>query len=109
MIRRSILALLLSLSILAGCSALGLAGGATSLLAGGGGPSVDAELTIGDKKQAVNTQVGDDLEQQATVINNVKEVDHLLILIAVIGWLLPGPHEIWRGLTSLLPWRRSKR
>ena len=99
---------LFSVMILSGCSTLGMAS-AASALTGGGGPSVDAEMTVGDKNQTVDTDFGKKQNQQAEVINNTDETDHILVLIAVIGWLLPGPHEIWRGLTNLLPWRRRNK
>ena len=106
---RLILPFLVCIYVMTGCTTLGMAKGATSLLTGGDTPSVDAELTVGDKTQEVHTDFGKRQNQQATVIHNVEEADKFLIMVAVIGWLAPGPQEIWRGFLSLFPWTRRKR
>lgn len=93
--------------LLQGCGTLGAAGTVASL-AGGGGPSLDVDATLGDKTQTVD--VGKKNTQEAeSIVNNVQEIDPLLLMVAVLGWLLPGPGEIWRGLTNLLPWVRRKK
>ena len=66
----------------------------------GGGPSLDVETTLGDKRQ--EAQVGD----RAEVINNKQEVPMEFMLLMVLGWLLPSPSEIWRGFVNVLPWKR---
>lgn len=104
---KHIYCILLALLVLAGCSTLGPMS-AVSALTGGGGPSLDVEATLGDKTQTVD--VGKKNTQEAeSIVNNVQEIDPLLLMVAVLGWLLPGPGEIWRGLTNLLPWVRRKK
>lgn len=63
-------------------------------------PSLAVEATLGDKQEEVNTQVGDKNNQQAEVINNTSSYDPLMLLLLILGWVLPSPNEMWRGMTS---------
>lgn len=91
---------------LASCSA----GGALSLLTGGG-PNVAANTQVG----ATNNQ-GVTLNRDAprlTLDKNAKvesvnqsttnntEIDPLLLFLLVLGWLLPSPQEMGRGIINL--------
>lgn len=80
-----------AIMFLCSCSAMDLVSG----LAGGGGPSLDAELTVGDKNQEV--QVGDTAES----ITNIQEIPLEFMLLMVLGWLLPSPQEIWHGILNM--------
>ena len=61
---------------------------------------IGVEAVAGDKKEEVNTQVGDKNNQQAEVINNTSSYDPLMLLLLILGWVLPSPSEMWRGLTN---------
>ena len=65
------------------------------------GLSVDAELTVGDKNQAVNTEVGTSNQQADTIVNNITESANLgWIVFGMLGWLAPSPQELrkmWRN------------
>jgi hypothetical protein len=103
----------LVLSFILGCSALGGAGLVSSALSGGGGPSLEVDATLGDKEEVIHTEVGtkvDNKKQEATVINNtVEEFDPTVLLvlvgIAILGWVLPTPTELWKKL----PFGRRKK
>ena len=72
--------------------------------------AVETEIVAGDKEEAVNTQIGttSNSTQAAEVINNktINETDPFLLIMLVLGWILPSPMEIWKGLTGVL--RRNK-
>ena len=109
------LLLLLALMLMAGCSGTPL-----SLLTGGG-PNVAANTQLGETNQQVlgtsettkvdvkdvqgTVQVSNDKNEVSTdsgsVIINKTEVDPLLLLLLVLGWLLPSPQEIARGFINL--------
>jgi hypothetical protein len=108
------LALILAISTILGCSAIGALKGATSMLGGGNGPSLEVETTIGDKEEIIHTEVGtkvDQKQQQATVINNTTEefdptILIVLVLFSTLGWVLPQPSAMWNGITKL--WGNKK-
>lgn len=104
--RRGLIVLLLV--FVTGCSTLGVGKAVVGALGGGSGPSLDVETTLGDKTQEVNTEIGDDIQQEAHVINNVRELDPFLLLLAIAGWLAPTPGQCWRYLTSYLRASRKK-
>lgn len=91
----------------------------TGFLTGmGGGPSVNAELVVGDKEQVVGSNVEVKAESVEKVIGNsdnstavasAKEVQInnnafpmwamglLIVLAGLVGWLAPRPH-VWKRL-----------
>ena len=94
------------MAILLGCSAVG-AGIAKSMLGGGDAPSLDAEVTVGKKQEEVNVDVGKKVnnDQTAEVIyNQTEEFDPILLvifmIIAIAGWVLPTPMDMWRKRAS---------
>lgn len=109
------LLLLLALMLMAGCSGTPL-----SLLTGGG-PNVAANTQLGETNQQVlgtsettkvdvkdvqgTVQVSNDKNEVSTesgsVIVNKTEIDPLLLILLVLGWLLPSPQEIARGFINL--------
>ena len=100
------------LSLLTGCL-----GSPLSLLTGGG-PNVAANTQIGKtNQQGINvtyTAPSDTVPQirpegPVDTINqttNNTEIDPLLLLLLVLGWLAPSPAEIGRGIASLF--RKNK-
>ena len=66
---------------------------------------VEVEAIIGDKKEEVNTQVGNTNNQKAEVINNTSTYDPMILLLLIMGWVLPTPQGMWKGLISF---RRKK-
>ena len=89
-------------------------GGALSLLTGGG-PNVAANTQIGkENNQGVNTSIDrsvrpvlrpegpvENIQQDNSTTNNT-EIDPLLLILLVLGWLAPSPQEIGRGLSRWL-------
>lgn len=95
--------------LLAGCSSLPL-----GFLSGGGGPNVAANTQIGkENRQAfASFERGDvvrkDIEAgqvEAVTINN-EEIPPWVLLVALLGWLLPSPSEMGRGIYRLLKGER---
>lgn len=71
---------------------------------------IDAEVTVGKKQEEVNTEVGrsvSNTNQAASEIeNNINNVPFLFLILLVLGWLLPSPNEMWKGLKGMvLFWR----
>jgi hypothetical protein len=100
--------LLVALLALSGCG-----GGPLSLLTGGG-PNVAANVQAGKEntQQAVavqqKTEAGRDVIQQTSpvVAENIQEVTIQqtplwMLILLILGWLLPSPNEIARGIRGL--------
>lgn len=80
----------------------------------GGGPNVAANTQIGKENyQGVNTSIDrsvrpvlrpegpvDTVQQDNSTTNNT-EIDPLLLILLVLGWLAPSPNEIARGIRNL--------
>jgi hypothetical protein len=81
---------------------------------------IDAELTVGDKSEEINTQlgnkeivtnnaeqVGDRVEKQ---INITENIPLWLVLLLILGWIMPTPTNIWRGFVKgfKLLWLRKE-
>ncbi len=101
-----VVALILLIS-LAGC------GGPLSLLTGGG-PNVAANVQAGKEnvQQAVVKQerieAGRDVVQQTSPVMadrvdevNIQQTPVWMILLLILGWLLPSPNEIARGIRGI--------
>jgi len=100
--------LLVALLALSGCGK-----GPLSLLTGGG-PNVAANVQAGKEntQQAVavqqKTEAGRDVIQQTSpvVAENIQEVTIQqtplwMLILLILGWLLPSPNEIARGIRGL--------
>jgi len=101
--------LLLVLMLTVSCSK-----GPLSLLTGGG-PNVAANTQIGrENNQGVTTNIDrsirpqlrpegpvENLTQDNSTTNNT-EIDPLLLLLLIAGWLAPSPQEIGRGIGQWL-------
>jgi hypothetical protein len=100
--------LLVALLALSGCG-----GGPLSLLTGGG-PNVAAQTQIGKEntQQAVavqqKTEAGRDIIQKTNPVEaeNIEEVTIQqtplwMLILLILGWLLPSPNEIARGIRGL--------
>ena len=104
-----LLTLLLALS---SCSALDLASG---LVGSNDGVQVDVDSQIGreNTRQAVvgstQNEVEGDQTNSKVVVEGAKEVtlnespSVWFIILLVLGWLLPSPNEMARGIRGLLP------
>jgi uncharacterized protein YceK len=103
----------LSISILAGCSAL------SALIPGmGGGTNVAANTQIGKENNQTGVQVGDVKENkvEAQEIGKLSQADTAIeaanvtinslppwvLLLIILGWVLPSPMEIYRGLINAI-------
>jgi hypothetical protein len=85
--------LLLSVLSLASCTPLDFA---KNLLGGGSGPSLELDATLGDKHEEV--QVGDKVTADTVQITN--ELDYVLLVVAILGWVMPTPGQLWSKGTS---------
>jgi hypothetical protein len=101
--------LILILLSLSSCST----SGALSLLTGGG-PNVAANTQIGkENNQGINVDVDRSVRpvlrpegpvenvNQDNSTTNISEIDPLLLLLLIVGWLAPSPNEIGRGILKL--------
>lgn len=84
-------------------------------MGGGGGTNVAANTQIGKENyQGINTSVDNSVRpvlrpegpvetivQDNSTTKNT-EVDPLLLLLLILGWLAPSPQEIGRGVLKLL-------
>ena len=80
----------------------------------GGGPNVAANTQLGQENyQGVTTSVDrsvrpvlrpegpvENIQQDNSTTNNT-EIDPLLLILLVLGWLAPSPNEIARGIRDL--------
>ena len=108
----TLLTLVFLLSSCSGISPLGLLTG--------GGPNVAANTQVGKENyQGVTTNIDksvrpvakpsapvDTIDQSNNTTNNT-EIDPLLLLLLVLGWLAPSPSEIGRGIASLFKRRKT--
>lgn len=103
----------LSISLLAGCSAL------SALIPGmGGGTNVAANTQIGKENNQTGVQVGEVKENkvEAHQIGKLSQADTAIeaanvtinslppwvLLLIILGWVLPSPMEIYRGLINAI-------
>lgn len=95
---------LVLLVLLSGCS------GAASLLTGGG-PNVAANTQIGKENNqnlGYTTYIKPDTKVEGSVetvdqsTTNNTEIDPLLLILLILGWLAPSPQEIGRGISQWL-------
>lgn len=81
---------------------------------------INAELTVGDKREEINTQlgnkeiitnnaehVGDRVGEQ---INITENIPLWLVLLLILGWMMPTPSNIWKALVKgfKLVWLRKE-
>ena len=77
------------------------------------GLSVDTEIVVGDKEEEINTEVVGNKEithnTADTIANTYQTMNEQapwwVMILLILGWLLPMPSQMWRGLVSLLPWK----
>jgi hypothetical protein len=92
--------------------------GLTSLIPTGG-TNVAANTQVGQENyQGVTTNVDRSVKpvlrpegpvenvQQDNSVTNISELDPLLLILLVLGWLAPSPSEIGRGILKLFRRRR---
>jgi hypothetical protein len=70
------------------------------------GIEADAEVTIGKKEEAINTdvQVGSNTTQEAQTITNTDSGPDgwiILLLVLLAGWAIPSPDVMFRGIRNL--------
>ena len=104
---------LLLVFLLSGCTALkGIMTGANLLAPASNGISVDAELTVGDKQEEINTEIGRNttsMEYSAEEVSNqITNISPMFLFLLILGWLLPSPNEIWKGLKGMVLFWRQK-
>ena len=107
---------LLLVALLLSLSSCGL----SSLIPIGGGPNVAANTQLGQENyQGVTTNVDSSVRpvlrpegpvetvQQDNSTTNNTEIDPLLLILLVLGWLAPSPNEIARGIRNLFTRKRD--
>lgn len=84
-------AVLLAL-FLTGCSTLGMLKP--------GGPAVNANAQIGaeNTQQVVASQENTEISAASVVQNEIQDIPPWVMLLLILGWVLPSPSEIWKGL-----------
>lgn len=104
---RNIIAVLLITVLASGCNPFSAIWGAVKP---SGGVDVDAELTVGDKNEEVNTDVAGEktVNTAENITYNVHEENKgpsvWWVAFAFSGWLLwfvKSPQEIWRRLREV--------
>lgn len=111
---KTLLAPLSLILLLSGCL-----GSPLSLLSGGG-PNVAANVQAGAENNQTGAQVGDIIKAE-TVNSGVspsgsvgsfnisnQDIPMWVILLLILGWVLPSPQEIWRGLLKTITLGRYK-
>lgn len=104
--------------VLTGCSGMQVLDTAKSLVTGksdGKSLEVQTELTVGDKAEDNDNeyQLGDknDQRQEAGSISNVitnHNIDKLMLLLLILGWVLPTPMSMLKWIGSKIPWVGGK-
>ena len=71
---------------------------------------INAELTVGDKQEDINTKVGETntIQEAEEITNYVDNIPPMVLFMLVLGWLLPSPSEMWKGLINLFTFGRRK-
>lgn len=103
---RTLSILLIATLLLSSCSKL------PSLIPLGGGTNVAANTQIGKENSqnvGVNTTIRPVIRPEGDVgevnqdnsTTKITEIDPLLLLLLILGWLAPSPNEIGRGIRSL--------
>lgn len=79
--------------LLQGCSAL-------DLLPFGGGTNVNANAQMGaeNTQQIVANQSTEEINAQSVVQNTIQDIPPWVMILLILGWLLPSPQEIFKGL-----------
>ena len=114
MVKIRILLIILLTTLISSCSQI------PSFLLGGGGPNVAANTQVGrENYQGVTTSIDNsnrpvlqpegpvDTVQQDNSTTNNTEIDPLMLILLVLGWLAPSPNEIARGIKSLFVRKRD--
>lgn len=100
--KKYMLILAFLLATVSGCSSLGSLGLAAVSGAASGG--IDTELVVGTKEEAINThlEIGTSANRyEAQSIGVIEQIPPLFMLLLILGWLMPSPHEIWRGICNV--------
>jgi hypothetical protein len=85
--------LICTVLLLQGCSAL-------DLLPFGGGPTVNSNAQVGaeNTQQIVANQSTEEINAQSVVQNTIQDIPPWVMILLILGWLLPSPQEIFKGL-----------
>lgn len=83
---------------LTGCSAL------SALSPLSGGPQVNANVQAGKEntQQVVANQEQTEITAESVVQNTIQDIPPWVMLLLILGWLLPSPQEIWKGIVDFI-------
>lgn len=120
---------LMCILLLTGCQALGLIS-ALSPASGGieasaqVGEEANQQVIVGDQVkteidvEAETANVSHVRQDQATesnietlqsyVVNNVAAAPMFIWILMILGWILPSPNEMWKGLLNFIKVARNK-
>lgn len=76
-------------------------------------PTIDAELVVGDKDEAIVDQLGDNITIQTDDVkgginNYTNNAPVWLVIIAVLGWMSPDPARCFSWLSKLFKKKKNK-
>lgn len=101
---------LLLYALLTGCAALGATSVLTDALSPSDGVSVEAQVgkentkqIVGQQNETTNDVAGD--QNTITVMN--QDIPFSFLVLLVVGWILPTPTGIWRGITNMIKRKRG--
>lgn len=104
--------ILVILALLSGCSPLSALSGLM-----GGGPSIEAQAGKNNEKTTgVKVATGDKIEGETVTVSKAEKfntvtatefihderVPFWIWVLVILGWVLPSPIEIWRGLGNMI-------
>jgi hypothetical protein len=78
------------------------------MLSGGSGPSLEVDTTVGDKEESIVGQVGDTRVVTAESLTGgvhtttIHDTPPWVLLLAVLGWMMPRPSEIYKELKTII-------
>lgn len=117
-----LLCLLVSIGMVSSCSKipLGLLGGGTNVAANtqvgktnnqtvGTTKNTEQDITV-TKLDGTVKQSNDENKVNTDIVENlnINETNMWIILLLILGWLMPSPHEIWNGFLRLIRTIRGK-
>ena len=74
------------------------------------GAEANKQVIVGDQsKQEVEFKKVESVEYKPTTIaNEITNINPLFLALLILGWVLPSPSEIWKGIINTVNIFRSK-
>jgi len=87
--------LLVGVLFLTGCSALDFI---PNPFDGGTDVNTNAQVGAENTQQIVANQSTESINAQSVVQNTIQDIPPWVMILLILGWLLPSPQEIFKGL-----------